>query len=134
MKWHKLDAQGRIVRTVEALDRQTATALLGGGSVVSDASLRLDVFKFKPVTTIVTDVIQPQARKEATYRYKKGWRRLREVALLLQARENQIRHIVDKWRIPSEVSVQGGRKIRFFHPEAVRQIQRHYLSLRGPHA
>ncbi len=124
MKWHKLDTQGRIVRTVDALDRQTATALLGGGSVVSDVSLRLDVHKFKPIETVVTDTVQTQERKEAVYRYKKGWRRLREIAVLLSARENQIRHIVDKFRIPSETSIQGGRKIRFFHPSAVKQIEK----------
>lgn len=124
MKWHLLDLDGRIVRTVDAQDRSTAERLLGPGSVVSDVSYRLDVHKFKRVETVVTEKVCDQRPRQATYRYKRGWRRIAEIAVLLGARENQIRHLIDRYRIPFEVAVFGGRKVRFYHSEAVKQIKR----------
>jgi len=124
MKWHLLDLDGQIVRTVDALDRATATRLLGPGSVVSDVSYRLDVHKFKRVETVVTDKVCDQRPRQATYTFRPGWRRIAEIAVLLGARENQIRHLVARYAIPFEVVVFGGRKVRFYSPEAVKQIKR----------
>ena len=124
MKWHRLDLDGRIVRTVDALDRSTAERLLGPGTVVSDVSYRLDVHKFKRVETVVTDKVCDQRPRQSTYTFRRGWRRISEIAVLLGARENQIRHLIARYHIPFEVAVFGGRKVRFYHPEAVKQIKR----------
>lgn len=124
MKWHQLNNDGAIVQTVTAPDKQTALALCGGGTVVSAVSYKMDVHKFQPVRTVVTDIEQVQYRQvKPVYTYKKGWLRLAELSDLTKVPQNSLRHLIDHWRIPFEVAHFGGRRVRFYHPVVARQIQ-----------
>ncbi len=125
MTWHLIDeSTGKILRTIRAESRTEATQMLGHGMVVSVASWRLDVHKFKPIETVVTDITQDQQRTTVKYQYKKGYKTVHELCALTGGRENQIRHIVDKNRIPYEVKQFGARRVKFFPPYACQQIKR----------
>lgn len=125
MKWHQLNNDGSVAQTVTAPDKQTALALCGGGTVVSAISYRLDVYKFRPVQTVVTDIEQTQYRKPTPqYTYKKGWLRLAQIAQKVEMPQNKLRHLIDRWRLPCKVVCFGGRRVRFYHPVVARQIQK----------
>lgn len=124
MRWHLIDRDtGKIIRTVTAANKTDAVRELGHGMVVSAASWKLDIYKYKPVVTVVTDITQDQDKKAVVYYYKKGYRTVVEIARDLDARENQIRHIIDDNRIPFSVKFFGGRKVRFFSPASCRRIK-----------
>lgn len=123
IRWHQIDkATGAIRQTVTAPSRAEAFKLLGGGMVVSAASWKLDVFKYEPIKTVVTDITQDQEHRAPLYTYKKGFMTVREMARRLNARENQLRHIIDRYHIPFVAQVFGGRKIRFFSTASCRRI------------
>lgn len=123
MKWHLISSDGEILQTAVAESKAEARAILGSGYVVSDISWRMDVFKFKPVRTVVTDITQDQDRKAAVYFYKKGFRTATEIAGDLNARVNQIRHIIDRHRIGYVSKQFGSRAVRFFSPASCRRIK-----------
>lgn len=123
LKWHLISSDGQILRTCAAESKRDAQAMLGPGYVVSDISWKMDVHKFEPVRTVVTDITQDQDRKAVIYFYKKGFRTAVEIAKDFNARENQVRHIIDKHRIGSVSKVFGGRKVRFFSPASCRRIK-----------
>ena len=132
MRWHLIDREsGKILRTVTAISRADAVQELGHGMVVSAASWKLDIHKYEPVVTVVTDITQDQDRKAVVYFYKKGFRTVVEIARDLGARENQIRHIIDDNRIPCVTKQFGGRKVRFFSPASCRRIKK-ILDKRDP--
>lgn len=125
MRWHMIDkATGKIIRTVAASSKAEATQLLGRGMIVSAASWKLDVHKFKPVVTVVTDITQDQQeRKVVVYFYKKGYRTAQEISRDFDARVNQVRHIIERYNISCVRKVFGGRTVRFFSPASCRRIK-----------
>jgi hypothetical protein len=132
IRWHQIDkATGTIRQTVTASNKAEAVQLLGGGMVVSAASWKLDIHKYQPIKTVVTDIEQDQHRKSVVYFYKKGYRTVLEIARDFDARENQIRHIIDDNRILSISKSFGGRKVRFFSPASVKRIEK-ILDSRDP--
>lgn len=125
MKWHLIDKEsGKILRTADAESRKQAIAILGNGMVVSAVSWQLDVHRFKPVETVVTDVVQEQASRVPMYQYKKGYQTVRELAREHGVGENRIRHIADDNGIAYDIKWFGSRKVKFFSPYACRQIKR----------
>lgn len=95
MLWHLIDNRGTIVRSVTTDTRKKAQALLGAGSVVSDASWRLDVHKWKPVETVITGIEQSQARKRLPP-MPKGYTSTADVAKRLGLTERRVQMLVAK--------------------------------------
>jgi len=125
VKWHLIDKfSGKILRTVDVVSRKEAEAILDNGMVVSAASWRLDVHKFKPVETVVTELVQDQKQREPLYRHEKGYKTVRELAREFGVGENKIRHLADNNRITYEIQKFGSRRIKFFPPYACKQIKR----------
>jgi hypothetical protein len=95
MLWHLIDTQGRIVRSITARTRAEAHVALGSGSVVSDASWKLDTHKWKPVETVVTDIIQPQSAKRLQ-KMPRGYTSTADVAKRLDISPRRIRLLVEQ--------------------------------------
>jgi hypothetical protein len=99
MLWHLINNRGTIVRSVTARTRAEAQAALGSGSVVSDASWKLDVHKWKPVETVVTDIIQPQAAKRLQ-KMPRGYYGTAEVAKRLGITPRRVQLLVERSAMP----------------------------------
>ena len=99
MLWHLIDKRGTIVRSVRALTKAEAQLLLGSGTVVSDASWKLDVHKWKPVETVVTDIIQPQSAKRLQ-KMPRGYYRTAEVAERLGITPRRVQLLVERSAMP----------------------------------
>lgn len=127
MEWHLINNDGDIVRSCTASSRADAVALLGrGGTVVSALSWKHDVHRWRPVKTVVTEVVQTQKKKpyENFVEIKAGYLRVSEIAKLCDTREGKVRRIIDKLGIPCEVVQHKGRKIQTFSPRSVARIQK----------
>jgi hypothetical protein len=123
MLWHKVDPKtGKIVATCNVTTKLEALQQLGNGYIVSDASWRLDVFKFKPIQTVVTDVVQEQkSRAPALPEGKIGTAR---ACQLLGIPERQFRHLAEKYQIRPKRLKYGARYVNAYTPlqvEALRQ-------------
>lgn len=95
MLWHLIDTQGHIVRSITARTRAQAQDVLGSGSVVSDASWKLDTHKWKPVETVVTDIVQPQSAKRLQ-KMPRGYTSTADVAKRLDISPRRIRLLVEQ--------------------------------------
>ena len=127
-QWHLINNDGNIVKTVTASSRADAVALLGrGGTVVSALSWKHDVHRWRPVKTVVTDIIQPQKAKsyQMFEDIKTGWLGVSDMVKKLDAREGVLRRIIDKYGIPFEIVSHKGRRMRVFSPASVARIKKH---------
>lgn len=124
IRWHQIDkATGAIRQTVTASTRAEAVTLLGGGLVVSAASWKLDVFKYEPVKTVVTDVVQVQHRTGAP-KLKHGLLGTPQAAQRLGITERKLRYLSERFRIEPQRIPYGSRHIYAYTPlqvEAIRQ-------------
>jgi hypothetical protein len=130
-EWYLINNDGAIVRTAVASTKHEAEAILGPhGTVISALSWKHDLHRWKPVRTIVTDVV---ARKEEKF-YKKvdtikpGYLTVNEMAKRFDTRDGRIRRIVQLYGIPYEVVQYKGRKIQTYSPTNVARIRKHLLA------
>lgn len=124
-RWHLINNDGDIVHTVTASSRADAVALLGrGGTVVSELSWKMDYHRWRPVQTVVTDIVQPQRKKpyENFVEIQPGYLRVSEIAKRFDTREGKVRRLIDKNGIPCEVVQHKGRSIQTFSPRNVERI------------
>lgn len=134
-QWHLINNDGDIVRSCTASSRADAVALLGrGGTVVSALSWKHDVHRWRPVKTVVTDMVQTQKKKpyENFVEIKAGYLRVSEIAQRFDTREGRVRRLIDKHGIPCEVVQHKGRKIQTFSPRSVERIRK-LLALEPEH-
>lgn len=127
IQWHLINNDGDIIRTVTASSRADAVELLGrNGTVVSALSWKLDYHRWRPVKTVVTDQVQPLAKKLYTSitTVKPGYLRVAEIAAQLQTQEGKVRRLVQLHDIPCEVVRYKGRKLQTYSPKAVARIKK----------
>lgn len=130
-QWHLINNDGDIVRTVTASSRADAVALLGrGGTVVSALSWKLDHHRWRPVRTVITDIVQPQRKKPYAnfLEIKAGYLRVSEIAKQFETREGRVRRMIDKHGIPCEVVTHKGRRIQTYSPRSVERLKK-FLSM-----
>jgi hypothetical protein len=123
MLWHKIARKtGCILMSCNATSKDEAVSKLGEGYVVSDVSWRLDVFKFQPIKTVVTDVIQVQ--KPRAMRLPTGYIGTAEACCALGVTERRFRVLTRRYRIRPKRLKYGARFINGYTPlqvEALRQ-------------
>jgi hypothetical protein len=123
MLWHKVARRtGKILMSCHAETKTDAETQLGEGYVVSDVSWRMDVFKFKPVQTVVTDIVQDQ--KPRGPQIATGYIGSAEACQMLGLPERKFRVLADKYRIRPKKIQYGKRYINGYTPlqvEALRQ-------------
>lgn len=124
--WLRIAPSGEIIDTRRAPDRETAEQILAGtGSVVSAASWRLDVHKWRPVQTVVTDQIQRQKPRRPVVRLPHGMIGTGDALERLGISERRLRHITTRYKIRPKRLTYGARVVLGYTPlqlEAIRQI------------
>ena len=123
MLWHKIAREtGTILLSCKATSKDEAVSILGEGYIVSDVSWRLDVHKFQPIKTVVTDVVQLQ--KVRVIRLPMGYIGTAEVCHTLGIPERRLRVLTQRHRIRAKRLRYGARFINGYTPvqvEALRQ-------------
>lgn len=123
--WLRIAPSGEIIDTRRAPDRKTAEQILAGsGSVVSAASWRLDVHRWRPVQTVLTDRVQEQ-RARKIVRLPRGMIGTAEAMQRLGITERQLRHYTERYKIRPKRLTYGARVVLGYTPlqlEAIRQI------------
>ena len=124
--WHRISPSGDVVDTRRAPDRRTAERILqGSGSVVSAASWKLDVYRFKPVETVVTDKVQRQRKQAKQVRLPRGYIGTGDAIAALGCTERQLRDLSDRYRIRPKRFPYGARFVKGYTPlqlEAIRSL------------
>lgn len=122
--WHRISPSGAILDTRRAPDKATAEQLLkGSGSVVSAASWKLDVHRFRPVQTVVTDKVQDQ-RARKVIPLPRGLIGTGEAIQRLGCTERTLRTLAERYRIRAKRLRYGGKVLLGYTPlqlEALRQ-------------
>lgn len=122
--WHRISPSGDVVDTRRAPDRRTAERILqGSGSVVSAASWKLDVHRFKPVRTVLTGETQQQRKRGKMVRIPPGYIGTGDATKHLGITERQLRHLTDTYRIKPKRFAYGARTVlgyTFLQLEALR--------------
>jgi hypothetical protein len=122
MLWHKVDPKtGQIVESVNVATKLDALTQLGNGYIVSDASWRMDVFKFKPVQTVVTDIVQDQ--KPRGPQIIAGYIGSAEACQMLGLPERRFRVLAEKYRIRPKKIQYGKRYINGYTPSQVEALR-----------
>lgn len=122
--WHRIAPSGEILDTTRAPDKATADKLLAGaGSVVSALSWRLDVHRFRPVRTVLTDREQEQRPREGIP-LGYGLAGTGEVTRLLGITERTLRTLTARLYIVPRRVRYGARVIKGYTPAQVRRLQR----------
>jgi hypothetical protein len=130
-EWYLINNDGAIVRTALASTKREAEQILGPhGTIISALSWKHDLHRWKPVRTIVTDVV---ARKEEKFyktvdTIKPGYLTVNEMAKRFDTRDGRIRRIVQLYGIPYEVVQYKGRKIQTYSPTNVARIRKHLVA------
>lgn len=122
--WLRIAPSGEIIDTRRAPDRKTAEQILAGtGSVVAAASWRLDVHKWRPVQTVLSDKVQYQ-KAHRIARLPGGLIGTGETIQRLGITEGQLRVMVRRYRIRPKRLKYGAKTILGYTPlqvEALRQ-------------
>lgn len=122
--WHRISPSGAIIDTRRAPDKATAEQLLkGSGSVVSAASWKLDVHRFRPVQTVLTDKVQHQ-KAHRINKLPSGLIGTGEALQRLGVTEGQLRVLANRYRIRPKRLKYGAKTILGYTPlqiEALRQ-------------
>ena len=123
MIWHKVARRtGCILMSCDATTKAEAVSRLGEGYVVSDVSWRLDVHKFQPIKTVVTDQVQTQ--KQRMPMLPGGYIGTADACQMLGIPERKFRTVMEKYRIKPKRIRYGTRYVNGFTPiqvEAMRQ-------------
>lgn len=123
MLWHKIARRtGCILMSCDAVTKAEAVSRLGEGYVVSDVSWRLDVHKFQPIKTVVTEQVQEQ--KPRGPMLPKGLIGTSEACLRLGIPERRFRLMTEKYRIRPKKVRYGARYMNAYtalQVEAIRQ-------------
>lgn len=126
MKWHKLNRWGEIVATTTAPDKATASANLGGGTIVSDLSYRATA------TTVNTKGVKTQTPKYPTLPEGHLWSRFaaQKVGLSLQ-RFLEITRALNL--TPGRMTrINGSRQMFYWSPEDIALVQQYHASRFSP--
>lgn len=121
--WHRISPSGEILDTRRAPDKATAEQLLkGSGYVVSAASWKLDVYRFRPVQTVVTDTVQVQQRTGAPV-LKGGLLGTAQTAQRLGITERKLRYLSERGDIQPQRIPYGKRYVWAYTPAQVRALR-----------
>ena len=126
MKWHKLNQRGDIVASTTAPDKATASANLGGGTIVSDLSYRATA------TTSNTKGIAAKKPKYPTLPEGHLWSRFAaaKVGLSLQ-RFLEITRALNL--TPGRMTrINGTRQMFYWSPEDIALVQQYHASRYSP--
>ena len=123
MLWHKIARKtGCILMSCNATSKDEAVSKLGEGYVVSDVSWRLDVFKFQPIKTVVTD--QVQTHRDRAPMLPEGRIGTATASRILGIPERKFRVLAEKYKIKPKKFKYGARYVNSYTPlqiEAIRQ-------------
>jgi hypothetical protein len=123
--WYRISPSGDVVDTRRAPDRRTAERILqGSGSVVSAASWKLDVFRFRPVRTVLTDTVQQQRKRAKVVRVPPGYIGTKEARELLNLTERQLRDLTRKVKILPARLPYGARIVLAYTPKQIDALRR----------
>lgn len=123
MLWHKIARKtGCILMSCDAVTKAEALSKLGAGYVVSDVSWRMDVFKFQPIKTVVTEVVQEQKPRRPML--PKPYLGTAEACQVLGVPERRFRLLTERYRIRPKKVRYGARYVNAYTQlqiEAIRQ-------------
>lgn len=123
MLWHKVARKtGVILMSCVATTKAEAQERLGEGYVVSDVSWRMDVFKFQPIKTVVTEVVQEQKPRRPML--PKPYLGTAEACQVLGVPERRFRLLTERYQIRPKKLRYGARYVNAYtlkQVEAIRQ-------------
>lgn len=120
--WHRIAPDGSILDTKRAPDKASADRILAGaGPVVSALSWRLDVHRFRPVRTVMTETQQRQAPK--IVRYPAGIMGTGAVVRALGITERRLRTLLERHRIEPQRMPYGARIVKGYTAAQVERLR-----------
>jgi hypothetical protein len=123
MLWHKIARKtGKILMSCNATTKPEAVSILGEGYVVSDVSWRLDVHKFRPIQTVVTD--QVQTHKGRAPMLPEGRIGTATASRILGIPERKFRVLADKYKIKPKKLRYGARYVNSYTPLQVEALRK----------
>lgn len=127
-EWHLINNDGDIVRTAIASTKREAEQILGPrGTVVSALSWKHDYHTWRPVRTVVTEIVQPKEkrRKLPAPQLKPGYVTVNQMRRQFDAREGKIRRVIQQYGIPHELVLFQGRWLQTYSPKNAERIRKH---------
>lgn len=127
-EWHLINNDGDIVRSAVASTKREAEAILGPrGTVISALSWKHDYYRWRPVRTVVTDVVSTKPKKvePPVSSLKPGYVSVSEMAKQFDTRTGKIRRVIQQYGIPHELVLYQGRWIQTYSPKNAERIKKH---------
>lgn len=127
-EWHLINNDGDIVRSTVASSKREAEQILGPrGTVVSALSWKHDYHRWRPVRTVVTEIVQTQAKKRrvSAPSLKPGYLTVSQMKRQFDTREGKIRRIIQQYGIAYELVLHEGRWLQTYSPRNAARIKKH---------